>query len=192
MKSNKPISPLHVLPSSPVIAAVRKPEELAAACSSEAAILFILHAELTTLAETVAAAKEAGKIVFVHFDLIEGLSQDPAAVRFVRRFTAADGIISTRNSVIRSAKEEGFYTVQRFFVVDSQAESNVRRTVPVTQPDLIELMPGLIIPVIGRLSTDLSVPVIAGGLVESKACILELLGAGASGVSTGHPELWNV
>lgn len=185
-------NPHALLQSAPVIAAVRRPSELEAACASGAGILFILHAELSDLAETVGRAKDAGKCVFLHFDLIEGLSEDAAALRFVRRNTAADGIISTRTGVIRAAKDTGFYTVQRFFVVDSQAEETVLRTVPSSQPDFIELMPGLITPVIERLARMLTVPVIAGGLIETKAQIVGLLSAGASGVSTGKCGLWDV
>lgn len=185
-------NPHALLQSAPVIAAVRKPGELDAACASGAEILFLLHAEVSDLAQTVGRAKDAGKCVFLHFDLIEGLSEDAAALRFVKRNTAADGIISTRTGVIRTAKEMGFHTVQRFFVVDSQAEETVLRTVPSSQPDFIELMPGLITPVIRRLADVLTVPVIAGGLIETKAQIVELLSAGASGVSVGKRELWNV
>ena len=190
--SKQPQNLTSLLSASPVIAAVRKPADLTEACASAASVLFILHAEIGTLADAVQTAKHAGKCVFVHFDLIDGLSQDPAALRFIKQTTETDGIISTRSSVIRSAKEEGFFTVQRFFVVDSQAEETVLRTVPSTHPDLAELMPGLILPVIRRITKEISVPVIAGGLIEDKTGILQLLSAGAAGISTGKKELWNV
>ena len=186
-----PASVQDLLSASPVIAAVRKQEELDAACRSNAEILFILHATLSDVAALTAQAKKAGKCVFIHFDLVDGLCAGAAAVRFLAENTSADGLISTRSSIIRSAKEAGFVTVQRFFVVDSQAEETVLRTVSAVQPDFIELMPGLISPVIARLTAQLSVPVIAGGLIETKESIVHLLSLGASGISTGKEPLWN-
>ena len=180
------------LEMSPVIAAVRQTADLPAACASEAAMLFILHATVSGIQSLAAQAKDAGKCVFLHADLIEGLSGDAAAMRFLRDTTRADGVISTRSGVIRAAKDCGFLTIQRFFVVDSQAEDNVLRTVGQTNPDCVELMPGLIAPIIGRLAAKLPLPVIAGGLIETKEQIVTLLSAGACGVSTSCDKLWNL
>lgn len=183
-----------ILTAAPVIAAIRRQSELAALGDEDAPveIVFILHATISDIAHLTARAKRAGKTVFLHADLIEGLNPDPAAMQFLRSTTAADGIISTRSGVIRAAKDAGFLTVQRFFVVDSQAEETVLRTVSQVNPDCIELMPGLITPVIERIVTRLSVPVIAGGLIETKEQIVGLLSAGACGVSTSRAELWGI
>lgn len=183
---------LSQLAASPVIAAVRTPEALARACQTDIGVLFILHAALSDIAEQVRMAKDMEKCVFVHADLIEGLSADAAAVRYLRSTTAADGIISTRSGVIRAAKECGFLTVQRFFVVDSQAEEALLRTVSQTHPDCIELMPGILPTVISRLCARLSMPVIAGGLVETKEQVISLLSAGAHGISTSREALWTL
>ncbi len=183
-----------LLAAAPVIAAVRKPSELAALSDDSVCIsmVFILRATLSDVAQLCRTAKEAGKTVFLHADLIEGLSPDAAAMQFLRHTTAADGIISTRSGVIRAAKEAGFLTVQRFFVVDSQAEENVLRTVSQVSPDCIELMPGLITPVISRIAGQLHIPVIAGGLIEAKEQVVGLLSAGACGVSTSARTLWSI
>lgn len=178
------------LEASPIIAAVRTPEALKRACQTDVGIVFILHATLSDLAQQVHFVKDAGKSVFIHADLVEGLSADAAAVRYLRDVTVADGLISTRSSVIRAAKECGFLTVQRFFVVDSQALEAIERTVSQTHPDCIELMPGILPTVVSRLHAKLPMPVIAGGLVETKEQVISLLSAGASGISTGREELW--
>ena len=177
---------------SPVIAAVRQEDAFASALRSSSELLFILHTTVSDVSRLVQAAKQSHKQVFLHADFIEGLSGDGAAMRFLRSSTGADGIISTRSGVIRAAKECGFLTVQRFFIVDSQAEENVLRTVPQTCPDCIELMPGLITPVIGRLAQKLSQPVIAGGLIETKEQVISILSAGACGISTSCPVLWDI
>ncbi|MBP3918715.1 MAG: glycerol-3-phosphate responsive antiterminator [Clostridia bacterium] len=190
MNSSEPIS--RILERAPVIAAVRKASEISylSVPENSTEIVFILHATLSDAKTQTTAAKAAGKLVFLHADLIEGLSPDTEAMRYLRQTTPADGIISTRSGVIRCAKDAGFLTVQRFFVVDSQAEETVLRTVSQTNPDCIELMPGLIFPVMKRLTKRLSQPMIAGGLIQTKEQILTLLSAGACGVSTSCRALW--
>ena len=180
------------LDDSPIIAAVRSPKALKQACQTDIGTVFILHASLSDIAALTKEAKAAGKCVFIHADLVEGLSADAAAVRYLRKTTDADGLISTRSGVIRAAKECGFLTVQRFFIVDSQALEAVERTVAQTHPDCIELMPGILPTVIARLHTRLSMPVIAGGLVETKEQVIALLSAGINGISTGKEELWSL
>ncbi len=180
------------LETSPIIAAVRTPDALKRACQTDIGTVFILHATLSDLAEQVQFAKNAAKSVYIHADLVEGLSADAAAVRYLRSVTAADGLISTRSTVIRAAKDCGFLTVQRFFAVDSQALEAIERTVSQSHPDCIELMPGILPTVVARLHAKLSMPVIAGGLVETKEQVISLLSAGASGISTGREALWTL
>ena len=177
---------------SPIIAAVRTPEALRRACQTDVGTVFILHATLSDLAKQVQTVKEAGKSVFIHADLVEGLSADAAGVRYLHYVADAHGLISTRSSVIRAAKECGFLTIQRFFAVDSQALDAIPRTVSQTHPDCIELMPGILPTVVSRLHAKLPMPLIAGGLVETKEQVISLLSAGANGISTGCEALWTL
>ena len=100
-----------------------------------------------------------------------------------------DGIISTRAQIIRLAKDAGLLTVQRFFALDSQGLDSIQEMLKSTHPHLMEIMPGIIPKAIGRFATG-SVPVIAGGLIETKAEITGALGGGAMAVSTGCETLW--
>ena len=56
-------------------------------------------------------------------------------------------------------------------------------------PDLMEIMPGVVTKVIARYAGN-GFPVIAGGLIQTKVEVTDALGAGATAVSTGQPELW--
>ena len=58
-----------------------------------------------------------------------------------------------------------------------------------TNPHLMEIMPGVIAKAIRRFSMG-GIPIIAGGLIETKAEVTEALGSGAAAVSTGRQELW--
>ena len=61
---------------------------------------------------------------------------------------------------------------------------------------MIELMPGVVPKIIKRFSErvfgGVEIPVIAGGMIDTKAEIVAALGAGASADSTGRAELWNL
>ncbi|NLY32097.1 MAG: glycerol-3-phosphate responsive antiterminator, partial [Firmicutes bacterium] len=50
--------------------------------------------------------------------------------------------------------------------------------------------PGIIPRVVKRVSQETQIPLIAGGLIESKEDILATLQAGAVGISTTKEELW--
>ena len=53
-------------------------------------------------------------------------------------------------------------------------------------------LPGTIYKVIARLSRELPVPLIAGGLLADKADVTAALSAGALCVSASDPELWDL
>ena len=65
---------LELLADGPVIAAVKDDDGLKRALRSEAPVLFLLYGDILTIRDTVAQVREAGKRVFVHLDLVEGLS----------------------------------------------------------------------------------------------------------------------
>lgn len=101
---------------SPVIAAVRSAEEYAAALESGAETVFVVKSDLLSLREML--AEKRGKQVFVHADTCEGLGKDKVGLEVLSRL-GADGVISTKNSLIAAAKGLGLGTVQRFFLIDS-------------------------------------------------------------------------
>lgn len=94
----------------------------------------------------------AGKVPFVHADLIDGLSAREVAVDFIAAQPAAAGIISTKPALIRRARELGLCAVQRFFVLDSIALENLKRQLENTRPDSIEILPGVMPKVIRRIT----------------------------------------
>jgi len=103
-----------------VIAAVRTEEDFCAALKTNINLIFDLNPDLLTLAERVKKAHQAGKKLLIHFDLATGIGKDKSGITFVKT-TGAEGVISTRASVIKMAKELHLFTVQRFFILDSQS-----------------------------------------------------------------------
>ena len=181
-----------IIEGCPVIPAARDMDTLRAACESDCEVLFVLFGDVLSIADIVLEAKEAGKIILVHMDMVSGLARGDISIDFMKRQTLCDGIISTKQVQIKRAMELDLYTVHRFFAIDSAAYSNVERCVKLVRPDSIELMPGIMPKVINRLCRTISVPVIAGGLISDKQEIMAALSAGAAAVSTSSKELWSI
>lgn len=172
-----------------VIAAVRFDNEFIEAAESDVNIIFYLAPNILSLEQKIKFAHAKGKKVFIHLDLAEGIGKDKSGIAFVKKL-GVDGIISTRASIIKAAHEEGLFTVQRFFTMDSQSVNVAVDGVKSSKADMIEIMPGVIVKTIKNLKESISVPVIAGGLIETPSEAQNALSAGASAISTGNKGLW--
>ena len=127
-------------------------------------------------------------MIFVQIDLAEGIGRDKTGIEFLAQI-GVSGIISTRNQLITAAKDKGLLTVQRFFALDSKGMESIEEMCKNTNPHFMEIMPGVIGKAIRRFSGG-HIPVIAGGLIQTKAEVTDALGCGAAAVSTGRSELW--
>jgi len=176
----------------PIIAAVQNEEDLEIAIKSEVTTIFLLSADIFNAKSLVDKIKNAGKSAFIHIDFLEGIGKDAKAIDYIIEVIQPDGIISTKSSHIKIAKEKGMFTIQRFFLIDNKSYEMTTKSVKVRQPDMIEIMPGVMPGVISRITKQLSIPVIAGGLISTKQDIMEILKAGAIGASTGKKDLWKL
>jgi len=172
-----------------IIAAVRTREDLIKASLSDAKIIFDLRPNILTLEENLKIAHKANKKFFIHIDLAEGIGKDKSGIEYVKRL-GVDGIISTRTSIIKSARELGVFTVQRFFIVDSHSIETTVESIKASKPQMVEIMPGSVHKVISKLKDILEVPIIAGGLIENENEALCAIKSGATAVSTGQVNLW--
>lgn len=174
-----------------IIAAVRNEEELKFAAESKADMIFMLNVNIMNLNYLSEIAHKSGKKFFIHLDLAEGIGKDAYGIKFAKN-NGADGIISTRSNIIKLAKKEGLYTVQRLFALDSQSIETIIDTATSSKPDMVEIMPGILPKVVKRLKSELKMPIVAGGLIDSTEEITELLSSGATAISTGKKEFWNI
>lgn len=177
------------LEQNPVIAAIGD-DKWQKALESPVQVIFYMSADLLTIEERVRQAHEVGKYIMVHLDLADGIGRDRTGIRYLAR-CGADGIISTKGQLIRWAKEQGMFTVQRFFAVDSSGAESIGDMFRNTNPDLMEIMPGVVTKIIKHY-TQRGIPVIAGGLIQTKSEVTDALGSGATAVSTGQPALWYI
>lgn len=178
------------LEDSPIIAAIKDEKGLEACLDSDSRVVFILYGDICNIADIVKTVKAAGKMALVHLDLINGLASKDIAVDFIKKYTDADGIISTRPSLIKHAGGMGLSSVLRVFVIDSMAYESIDKQVRNARPDVIEVLPALMPKVVRKICKISQTPVIAGGLVSDKEDVMALLQAGVVSVSSTNEEIW--
>ena len=174
----------------PIIAAVRSRADLEAALSSEVQTVFLLKSNIMEIEAVANRTHECGKLLFIHVDFADGLSKDAAGVRYLST-KGIDGIISTRTGIISAAKEAGIPCIQRFFMVDSRSVDTALEALRQSKADMIEIMPALAYKSITKIKKNIHIPIIAGGLIDSRDEVYKAIGAGASMISTGCQDLWN-
>ena len=182
--------------ANPVIAAVKSDAGLQAAVEmEEIQVIFVLYGDVCTIPEILERIKAAGKKAMVHIDLIAGLSAKEISVEFIARQTRADGIITTKPALVRRAKELGIFAVLRFFVIDSLALKNIENLemqCGTSRPDFIEVLPGVMPKVLGRIAKVSRIPMIAGGLITEKEDVIAALSVGAIAVSSTNQDVWKL
>ena len=183
---------LEKLELSPIITAVKNDGGLRDALQTESEMVFVLFGNLQNICEIAAQIRGAGKLSIVHIDLVEGLALKETAVDFLADVVRADGMISTKISLLKKAKSRGMITVQRFFLLDSLSLQKMDQQSDYTAVDLVEILPGCMPKIIKKVCASVPVPVIAGGLIQEKEDVLQALRAGASGVSTTDISVWKM
>ena len=178
------------LAENPVIAAVKSADGVDEAVRSDCGVIFLLCGNIFNLKGIVEKAKAAGKLIFIHVDLIDGFSRDAMALRYLAQEICPDGIISTKNNQLRVAKDLGLLTVQRLFIVDSLSIQTTLKAAALIEPDIVEILPGIMPRIIRQLSSKLQTPMIAGGLIDDMQDVENALQNGAIGVSASSPALW--
>lgn len=172
----------------PIVAAAKSEDELEQCLKSRSGVIFLLFGNICNVAELVRRVKAVGKIAIVHLDLIEGLAPKDVSVDFIATATEADGIISTKSSVIRYAKQRGLLTIQRYFLLDSRVLDNLFRNS--SPADFLEVLPGVMPKIIRQLTSTIDQPLIAGGMIRDKEDVRAALSAGAVAVSSTNDQVW--
>ena len=174
----------------PIIAAISDHDMIEEAIASPCEIIFLLKGNIMNLAEVSKRLKDSGKLVFVHMDLMEGLTKEAVALEYVSKTCHLDGIITTRTSLLKKAKELNLFTIQRMFLLDSLSLERGIHSAKHIRPDAVEILPGIVPKMTKFLKQELNVPIITGGLIKDKEDVIESLQAGAVGISTSRKEIW--
>ncbi|WP_028855008.1 glycerol-3-phosphate responsive antiterminator [Psychrilyobacter atlanticus] len=176
----------------PIIAAVKDEKTLREALNSDIEVIFLLKSTILTIETMVEKIKKTGKIVFVHIDLIDGMSPTVDALEYLNEKTELDGIISTKSALIKEAKKRKLLTIQRFFILDSISYKNSLKYARATKPDIVEILPGAMPKIIKRFLYNYKCPLIASGIIMDKEDVILALKAGAIGISTTKSDIWTL
>lgn len=165
-------------------------KDIEAVAQSSVSYMVLLGGHIGQLHSIVNFAKQHGKKIFLHADLIDGLKNDEYAADFLCQSIAPAGIISTRANVVMRAKQRGVIAIQRTFLLDSEALERSYRLLEKTKPDFIEVLPGIMPEMIAEVKENTGIPVIAGGLIRTKQHVDQALQAGAAAITTSRKQLW--
>lgn len=114
--------------------------------------------------------------------------KDRTGIHFLAQ-CGVDGILSTKGQLIRQTREQGLFTVQRFFAVDSGGAEGIGDVFRNTNPHLMEIMLGVVTKVIktcvigDRIYTD-----VKSGLNAGVTGILVMSGETTEEILTASPD----
>ncbi|MDI3360134.1 glycerol-3-phosphate responsive antiterminator [Lelliottia sp. V106_10] len=183
---------LHLLRQNPVIAAVKDNASLQLAIDSDCQFISVLYGNICTITGIVQKIKQAGKMAFIHVDLLEGASNKEIVIQFLKLVTQADGIISTKPNMLKAARAEGFFCIHRLFIVDSISFHNIDKQVAQSNADCIEILPGCMPKVLNWVTEKVRQPLIAGGLVCDEEDARNAIAAGVLALSTTNTDVWTL
>ncbi|MCT8139366.1 glycerol-3-phosphate responsive antiterminator [Anaerobacillus sp. CMMVII] len=173
-----------------ILPAVRRYKDLEKLVKSDYTYIVLLNSHIGQLKHLIQLAKNNEKKVLLHADLVQGLRNDEYAAQFLCQDIRPAGLISTRKNVVVTAKKHQLISIQRLFLLDSIALESSYKLLETTQPDFIEVLPGVMPHIIKEVYEKSRIPIVAGGLIRQKHEVGEALRAGATAVTTSRAELW--
>lgn len=180
------------LETTPIIAAIKDEAGLENCVQNSPQVVFVLYGTVVDIPLIIDRIHSAGKTAIVHIDLVDGLAPREISVDYIAQTTKADGIISTKQPLVKRAKELNLITIRRFFLLDSMAFINIEKQLTPDSADLIEVLPGIMPKMMRKISQLTSIPLIAGGLITDKEDVVNALSSGAIAVSTTNTNVWNL
>ena len=181
-----------LLEDNPIIASIKDDSSLTKVLKSECNIVFILYGSILNIGEIVKKIKDAGKIAFIDVDLIDGFSNKEVVIEYLKKHTDTDGILSSKASMIKTANKYNYYSIHRFFLIDSFSFHNIKKQIGISSPDCIQILPGAMPKVISWVIERINIPVIVGGLVCEKEDVVAALKAGATAISSTNTDIWSI
>jgi glycerol uptake operon antiterminator len=181
-----------LLIENPVVGAIKNENDLQQIITSKVKIVFILYGSIINIKEIANALLAVGKIIFVHVDMIDGLKNDQTGIEFIKKYINPFGIITTKQNNVKYGKHLDLYTILRIFIIDSLSLETGIKNIHSVPPNAVEVMPGVACKIIKSLEKEVHLPIIAGGLINTKKEIMAAIDSGAMAISTTAHELWDL
>lgn len=152
--------------------------------------IILLNIHVAQLRSVLTFAKKKEKKILLHADMIHGLKSDDYASEYLCQIIKPAGLISTKPNVIHVAKKNSLIAIQRLFLIDLFALERSYKTIEQSQPDFVEVLPGVIPHLIKEVNEVTKIPIIAGGLIRTEKEMNAALKAGAQAITTRIKTLW--
>jgi glycerol uptake operon antiterminator len=170
-------------------AAITAEEQLDEALQSRAPVIFLLRGNGLHVGPLVRRIHAAGKLLAVHVDLVGGIRADRASVAWLAT-AGVDAVISSHGQLMAPIRHEGMTAIHRLLLTRRSQLDTALAAIGRADPNIVEVLPGVILPSVVNLLPDFHVPVLAGGFVRTEDDVSAVLAAGALGVTTSSRALW--
>ena len=182
--------------SQPILLAISQMKDFEKFLQSPLDTCILMDFHINLLPSMMQAAHAAGKTVYLHADLLRGVSADEFGCEYLCQRLRADGIISTKPKVLEAARRNRVATILRLFLIDTKSLDKGAALIKNLQPDHVELLPGLACDAIADLKQRLQPAAstqpqsfLCGGLIKTHAQITRCLEAGACAVTLSDRTL---
>jgi len=173
----------------PCCAAIIGEESLDEALASRAPVIFMLRGNGLTIGHLVRRIHAANKLVAVHVDLVGGLRADRASIDWLAG-AGVDAVISSHGQLMAAIRHCGMTAIHRLLLVRRSQLDAAVAAIGRSAPNIVEILPGVLLPSVVGMMPRFDVQVLAGGFVRTEADVHAILSAGALGVTTSTHELW--
>lgn len=174
----------------PIIAAVNKLEQLNNAIESPCENIFLLAGNIFNLKEIAHRVLTKDKGLYIGIDSIDGFSKDTWGLEYIIKNIHPSGIITSKDNLIRLAKDLGAFAIFRLFVYDSVSLKQGIKTIKNVRPHVVEILPGIMPKIVVKIFKETSMPIITSGLIMDKKDVFKSLNSGAIAVSSSNEDIW--
>ncbi|MDR7870759.1 MAG: glycerol-3-phosphate responsive antiterminator [Tissierellaceae bacterium] len=174
----------------PIIASINDLDNLDIALNSNCEVIALLTGNIFNLKEISHKVHESNKILLIYIDKIDGFSKDTWGLEYIVKNIPLNGIITSRENLVKLSKDMGVFTIRRMFIPDTKSLEEVLVSVKKNRPHALEILPGIMPKVIKKIVEDTKIPLIAGGLISDLDDVKSGLDAGAIAISTSNKDVW--
>ncbi|PTF10395.1 glycerol-3-phosphate responsive antiterminator GlpP [Staphylococcus equorum] len=173
-----------------ILPAIRSMKDLEKLIQTDYKECVLLDTHIGNIKSIMELMKKNNIEVYMHIDLIRGMSHDEFACEFIIQNYHPKGIVSTKTKVINKAKALNTTTVFRVFILDSHALTRSIELIKRVEPDFVEVLPGIATKAIKIINEETNTSVIAGGLINDVEEVDVAVKNGAKYITTSDRDLW--
>lgn len=175
----------------PVIAAVREVNDVQEALASPVKTIYLMGGSILDIIEVTKQVQSCGKSIFLHVELLKGIGRDKAAIEFIAKKIRPEGVVSTKPQLLLAASKLDLQTVLQIFMIDSQAFETGMRNIRSLNPDIVEIMPGLVPGVATEIKKQINgIPLVTAGMIRRAEEVEIMLNAGCNAIAASNKNLW--